>query len=80
MSSHHPKKRGRAALARRYGRGRGKGRMRGHSDAGMRQVEMLLRAQDAPTRHAPKMSMREQIAWDRRLKAIREAEEERDRG
>ncbi len=51
--------------------------MRGRSEAGSRAVDELLRAQEMPTRQAPRLSMREQISWDRRLKEIREAEKER---
>lgn len=59
------------ALGRRYGR------MRGRSQAGTREIDALLKAQETPTRQAPRLSMREQISWDRRLKEIREAEKER---
>lgn len=59
-------------LRRRYGR-----IVYGRSDAGRREVEHLLREQDAPTRRAPRLTMKEEIAWEKRLRAIREAEKER---
>lgn len=63
------------ALGRRYGRGRAA--VRGRSHSGFRPVEELLRAQDAPTRQAPRLTMLEQLEWDRALREVREAEKKR---
>ena len=50
---------------------------RSHAGIETRPIAHLLAAQDAPTRAAPRMSMREQIMWDKKLAEIREAEKER---
>ena len=69
------------ALQRRYGKARAvrkRGRSHVHGQGHEpRPVSRMLAAQDAPTRPAPKMSMREQILWDRQLAAVREAEKDR---
>jgi hypothetical protein len=40
----------------------------------------LMRAQDTETRRAPKLTMKEQIEWDRQLEAVREADRSREAG
>jgi len=62
------------ALRRRYGRSM---LHDDHSDLNRRELEVLLREQDAPTRRAPRLTMKEQIEWDKQLRKIREAEKER---
>ena len=63
------------ALRRRYGRSMFYDDY--VSDLDRREADLLLKAQEAPTRRAPTLTIKEQIAWDKRLKAIRDAENER---
>lgn len=60
------------ALQRRYGR------THGHREAGARLIHELLQAQSRPTVPAPRLSMREEIESERRLRAaLRDSDEER---
>jgi len=45
-----------------------------------RPISELLRAQDSQTRRAPQLTMQEQIEWDKKLEAVREADRAREAG
>jgi uncharacterized protein YqgV (UPF0045/DUF77 family) len=45
-----------------------------------RPTSELLKAQDVQTRRAPRLTMLEQIEWDKQLETLREAERARESG
>jgi hypothetical protein len=61
------RRRGRALLRRRYGCSRG------HREAGARPIDEMLEEEGAQTVRAPRMTMREQVEWDRKAQERQEA-------